>query len=85
MSPPRASLSFSTSRASGADSQYFYVQILDITDRKRYENQLVEAHKAAESAKQSLQAANEELKRMTKNLVVQSRLEEREQLLHLCS
>ena len=74
-------LSGGRSRASGVGSQYFYVQILDITDRKRFEDALVEAHKAAESAKQSLQAANEELKRMTKNLVEQSRLEEREQLL----
>lgn len=74
-------LSGGRSRASGVGSQYFFVQILDITDRKRYEDQLVEANKAAESAKQSLQAANEELKRMTKNLVEQSRLEEREQLL----
>ena len=74
-------LSGGRSRASGADSEYFFIQILDITDRKRYEDALVEANKAAESAKQSLLLANAELKRMTANLVEQSRLQEREQLL----
>ena len=74
-------LSGGRSRAEGGQSEYFYVQILDITERKRYEEELIAARNAAEAARQSLQLINEELKRLSVYQIQQSRLEEREQLL----
>jgi PAS domain S-box-containing protein len=74
-------LSGGRSRAEGGSSEYFYVQILDITERKKYEEELIAARNAAETARQSLQLVNEELKRLSAEQIQQSRLQEREQLL----
>lgn len=65
----------------GAAPDLFYIQILDITKRKHYETELIKARNSAESAKKSLEFANEELKRMTAVQIEQSRFKEREQLL----
>lgn len=74
-------LSGGRSRAAKTDQELFYVQILDITDLKEREHELIQARNSAESAKIALQLANEELKRMTAIQVEQSRFKEREQLL----
>lgn len=74
-------LSGGRSRAEGDRSEYFYVQILDITDRKKYEEDLIAARNAAETARESLQLVNEELQRLSAQQIQQSRLQEREQLL----
>lgn len=74
-------LSGGRSRAAGPESEFFYIQIQDITTLKERENELIQARNSAETAKTALQFANEELQRMTAIQVEQSRLKEREQLL----
>ncbi len=64
-----------------ADPNQFYVQILDITARKRDEAELIKARNVAETARHELQMANDELKRITAIQIEQSRFQEREKLL----
>ncbi len=74
-------LSGGRSRAESHGPEYFYVQILDITERKKYEEELIAARNAAETAKLRLQQMNEELKQLSILQIEKSRLKEREQLL----
>ena len=59
-------LSGGRSRLSGPGSEYFYVQILDISDRKHSELLLEQAKLAAENANMALEVANKELQRLAR-------------------
>lgn len=63
------------------ESGHFYVQLLDITERKRFEAELVEARDVAEQARNLLLKANEELQRYADLQVRETQLRERERII----
>lgn len=74
-------LSGGRSCKSGIESEYFYVQILDITTRKKAEIEIINARNDAEAARISLEIAHRKLTEYSKHQIEMTRLEEREQLL----
>lgn len=74
-------LSGGRSCKAGPGSEYFYVQILDITQRKKAEIELINARNQAEAARISLEIAHRKLGEYAKQQIELTRLEEREQLL----
>jgi len=63
------------------ENGFFYVQLLDITDRKQFEADLVEARDKAEQARKLLLKAHEELQRYADLQIRETQARERERMI----